>query len=224
MDGRLHEGDRLPSERELAETFGVSRPAVREAMRVLEAFGVVVAKRGNSRDAGSTITSIEATNGLGAVLRLHTAVMRIPLSDLVEVRVPLEAAAIRAVIAKVSDVEVDRLEEIVEEMADARDRQAFLEADTLFHVTLAELSGNIALSLLMGALREAIALQMLRALESIDDFDRERRRLVKEHREIVELVRSGDTHAAVDAITSHIRNFYSRVMRRSASLEREHSS
>ena len=51
VQGRLQSGDRLPSERELAESFGASRASVREALRVLEAFGVVVARRGTDGGA-----------------------------------------------------------------------------------------------------------------------------------------------------------------------------
>ena len=70
VDGRLRPGDRLPSERELAETFGVSRASVREALRALEVFGVVVARRGTGPDAGSIVAD-GAGEGLSNARRLH---------------------------------------------------------------------------------------------------------------------------------------------------------
>jgi DNA-binding FadR family transcriptional regulator len=77
---------------------------------------------------------------------------------------------------------------------------------------LAELSGNSALALLMGELREAVGRQMLRAFHRLDDFERERQWLVDEHAHLVEVIRSKDEDAAVRAISDHIRDFYSRVL------------
>ena len=213
MDGRLAAGDRLPPERELAQIFGVSRPAVREALRALEAVGIIVARRGNSPESGSAISSGDGVSGLGGLLRLYSALMHIPLSDLIEVRVALEAAAVRAAVTKAGDAALDKLDVIVVEMHDATDLERFLESDTAFHLTLAELSTNTALSLLMGALRKVIALQMLRAFERLQDFDGERQQLIREHEDIVAVMRSRDGDAAAQAISEHIRDFYSRVMR-----------
>ena len=53
ISGGLKPGDRLPPERDLAQTFGVSRASVREALRVLEMFGVIVARRGTGPDVTS---------------------------------------------------------------------------------------------------------------------------------------------------------------------------
>jgi DNA-binding FadR family transcriptional regulator len=212
LDGRLSAGTRLPPERELAEIFGVSRPAVREAMRVLEAFGVLVARRGSGSESGSTIVSGEETNGLGGMLRLYSALLRIPLSDLIDVRVALEETAVRATIGRASDAEFDRLDEIVRKMRAGSTPERFLELDTAFHLMLAELSGNSALALLMGELREAVGRQMLRAFHRLDDFERERQWLVDEHAHLVEVIRSKDEDAAVRAISDHIRDFYSRVL------------
>jgi DNA-binding FadR family transcriptional regulator len=212
LEGRLSPGDRLPPERELAEIFGVSRPAVREAMRVLEAFGVITARRGSGSESGSSIASVEQTNGLGGMLRLYSALLRIPLSDLIDVRVALEETAIRATVAGGSETEFDQLDEIVHKMREASAPERFLELDTAFHLTLAELSGNSALALLMGELREAVGRQMLRAFQRLDDFEAERQWLVGEHARLVEVIRSKDEDAAARAISDHIRDFYSRVL------------
>jgi GntR family transcriptional regulator, transcriptional repressor for pyruvate dehydrogenase complex len=212
LEGRLAPGDRLPPERELAEIFGVSRPAVREAMRVLEAFGVITARRGSGSESGSTIASVDETNGLGGMLRLYSALLRIPLSDLIDVRVALEETAIRATIARASDTGFDQLDEIVHKMREAATPERFLELDTAFHLTLAELSGNSALALLMGELREAVGRQMLRAFQRLDDFEPERQWLISEHARLVEVIRSKDADAAARAIGDHIRDFYSRVL------------
>jgi GntR family transcriptional regulator, transcriptional repressor for pyruvate dehydrogenase complex len=92
IDGRLKPGDKLPPERDLAQTFGVSRASVREALRVLEMFGVIVARRGTGPEAGSIVAD-SAGNGLESALRLHVGLRRIPASDVVAVRAVLEQQA-----------------------------------------------------------------------------------------------------------------------------------
>src|SRR5688572_15508990 len=74
LEGRLGVGDRLPPERELAEIFQVSRPSVREALRVLETLGVLSSRRGTGADSGS-IVSAGGDNGLGNLLRLHASLL-----------------------------------------------------------------------------------------------------------------------------------------------------
>ena len=69
LEGRLRVGDRLPPERELAEIFNVSRASVREALRVLEAFGVLSARRGTGAESGS-IVSAQNGSPLSGLLRL----------------------------------------------------------------------------------------------------------------------------------------------------------
>jgi len=217
IDGRIAPGERLPPERELAEIFGVSRPAVREAMRILEAFGIVSARRGNGPDSGSTISVADPRTGFGPLLRLYASLMHIPLSDLIEARVALETAAIRAAILTASDEDLGQLDEILASLSDDSDRDTWLERDTEFHLALAELSGNGALALLMGALREAIATQMLHAFHSRNDpaFARECRRLVRQHSDIIAAIRARNQKVATKKIEAHIRDFYTRVMHES---------
>ncbi len=68
--GLLKAGDRLPPERQFAPSLGVSRNAVREALRILEAIGVVEAAVGSGPSAGSVIVR-DATAGIALVLRMH---------------------------------------------------------------------------------------------------------------------------------------------------------
>src|SRR5690349_13603875 len=90
--GRLAVGGRLPAERSLAEQLKVSRTSVREAIRVLEAMGVVRAGVGSGPEAGTVVISDPAT-ALGSALRLHVATRHLPVADIVETRVLLESWA-----------------------------------------------------------------------------------------------------------------------------------
>jgi GntR family transcriptional repressor for pyruvate dehydrogenase complex len=92
--GRLRIGGRLPAERVLAEQLGISRPSVREAVRVLEAMGVVRTATGSGPEAGAVIVA-EPVPPLTAVLRLHLATNHLPMGDVVQTRLLLESWAAR---------------------------------------------------------------------------------------------------------------------------------
>ncbi|HEY0618530.1 MAG TPA: FCD domain-containing protein [Kribbella sp.] len=97
--GRLRLGERLPGERSLAEQLGISRPSVREAVRVLEAMGVVRTATGSGPDAGAVIVA-EPASPLTALLRLHLATNHLPMGDIVQTRVLLESWAARQAAAR----------------------------------------------------------------------------------------------------------------------------
>lgn len=87
-------GDQLPGERILAETHGMSRASVREAMRILDALGVLPSTGGAGPKSGAVIVS-EPSAGLSSTLRMHIASTRLPLQDIVEARILLETGAAR---------------------------------------------------------------------------------------------------------------------------------
>jgi GntR family transcriptional regulator, transcriptional repressor for pyruvate dehydrogenase complex len=208
MEGHLELGDRLPPERELADAFGVSRASIREALQVLQSIGVLEATRGQGSASGSVLTAHQ--NRLAALLALHASIRRVPVADLVEVREALEVLAVRGAARRCP--EPGDLEALVAEMRLASSDDQFLELDNEFHQTVAWLSGNSLVPVLMEALREAMARHMLRAFSLLDDPASERVQLVAQHAEVVELIARGDAEAAAATLTAHIRGFYSRVL------------
>jgi GntR family transcriptional regulator, transcriptional repressor for pyruvate dehydrogenase complex len=211
MDGRLKPGDRLPPERDLAQTFGVSRASVREALRVLEMFGVINARRGTGPDAGSVVAD-SAQNGLESALRLHVGLLRIPTKDMVEVRAVLEQQAALKAAERADDKTTRRLHEIVEGMRTATAIDEFNGLDTEFHVELARVSGNALLPVLMEALRGTMRRAMLEGFERLPDWRAERDHLVGEHERMISYVETGDREAAGAAVQSHVMRFYRHVM------------
>lgn len=213
-EGRLTVGDRLPPERELAEIFQVSRASVREALRVLEAFGVLSARRGTGADSGS-ILSAQNESPLSGLLRLYASLLQMPLQDLLDVREAIEMLTARRAAERASPEEIERLEGIIESMRNSRTPEDFLTLDTEFHVTLARASGNSVAPLIMGALRDAIAHQMLgafKALEESGSWVSERAWLIREHAQLLQTVASKDPDAAAHAFSRHVHDFYQRVM------------
>lgn len=206
--GNLRPGDRLPSERDLAEVLGVSRPSVREALRVLEWMGVVVTGVGSGKDAGSIITG-RPSDALSRLLRLQLALAHFNLEDVVRTRVTLESAAVAAAAQSAQPEELAPLRELLDRMADPTlGPDQFNELDTDFHVGIAVASGNTLLKELMQALREAVHQVMVEAFERLPDWQAVADELRTEHRAILTAIEAHDDVAAMAAVTHHINDFY----------------
>ena len=83
--GRLPVGGRLPPERTLAAQLGVSRPSVREGIRILEAMGLVRIAVGRGPEAGAVVVA-EPAAGIGSALRLHLASRSLPVKHSIPCR------------------------------------------------------------------------------------------------------------------------------------------
>jgi GntR family transcriptional regulator, transcriptional repressor for pyruvate dehydrogenase complex len=205
----LRLGDRLPSERELAEMLGVSRPSVREALRVLEWMGVVAAGVGSGKDAGSIITA-QSSEALTRLLRIHLALSNFSLDDLVNTRSILEAAAAEAASAHANAEGLGRLEQILEKMSGPLQGPIdFNELDTDFHVGIATVSGNKVLAEFMQALRDVMKSEMIRAFERLGpDWRRSATKLMTEHRRVLSAIAAHDGVNAARTVRRHIHDFY----------------
>lgn len=214
-DGQLSVGGRLPAERALAEQLAVSRTSVREAIRILEAMGVVRAGVGSGPDAG-TVVIADPTAALGSALRLHVATQHLPVADIVETRVLLESWA--ASRARGDAPELDLAAALLDEM-DAVERGAmvehvaqtaddFLALDIRFHLALADAAGNAVVSAMMGSLREAIQGYTARLTANLPDWDATASRLQAEHREILAAIRNDDGARAAKLVAAHIEGYY----------------
>lgn len=208
FDGDLKAGDRLPPERELAPVLGVSRSALREALRVLETIGVLVAQPGRGPDAGARIVR-NPDDALGRLLRLHFALGSYSLHDVLEARVALERSSFEAAAHHASAQELDEAGELVSRMGEAGvGVTRFNDLDTRFHVHIARSSGNALTSTLTSAVRESVRPLILRALESAEDWPATAAALNAEHAELLRLVRAGEGARAGALVEQHIRSLH----------------
>ncbi|PPK93456.1 GntR family transcriptional repressor for pyruvate dehydrogenase complex [Kineococcus xinjiangensis] len=207
--GELRIGGRLPPERTLAEQLGVSRASVREAIRVLEAMGVVRSSVGSGPEAGTVVVGDPAAP-LSAALRLHLGTRALPIHDLVEARVLLEtwAVATAAEAPERAAADLARAEELLVAMDDeALPPERFHYLDAEFHVALAAAAGNVLVTAVMVALREAVHGYVMAAVPALPDWPGTARRLRGEHRELVRAVRAGEAGPAASAVRAHIEGF-----------------
>ncbi|WP_293786263.1 FadR/GntR family transcriptional regulator [uncultured Aeromicrobium sp.] len=205
--GRLRPGDRLPGERQLSEQLNVSRPAVREAVRILQAMGIIQASPGTGARAG-LIISATPSRALSDLLGVHVALSNYSVPEVMEVRLALECQAVRSVAG--AGVELsEEMEPILAQMAEPEiDREVFHDLDTEFHLALARATGNVLLVDLMLAMREAVRRPMSTAFAGEPDWEGRRSGLISEHRAIFEAVRARDAAKAERLTREHIEGFY----------------
>ena len=205
--GHLAVGGRLPAERSLAEQLNVSRTSVREAIRILEAMGVVRSGVGSGPDAGTVVISDPAA-ALGSALRLHVATQHLPVADIVETRVLLESWA--AARARRDAPQLDDAATLLAAM-DAPEGLPvgeFLALDVRFHLALANAAGNAVVSAMMGSLRESIQGYAAELTGNLPDWNATATRLRTEHHAILAAVRNGDGGKAAELVAAHIEGFY----------------
>lgn len=211
MSGNLRVGDRLPAERDLASMLDVSRSAVREAIRVLQARGVLTSMVGNGPDSGTVIAS-SSSEALNRLLRLHVALTNFPIDHVVEARVMLERWSVRLAAAHAAPADLAGLRELLAEMDDEGiSRASFNDLDTAFHVAIANASGNSLVADLTRALREALRHALLTAFSESGEWEKLADGFRVEHRAIYESIASGDASKAADTVEAHIRGFFGRL-------------
>ena len=202
-------GQRLPGERALAEQMGVSRPSVREAVRVLEAMGIVRTAVGSGPDAGATVVDRPAA-GLGAAVRLHIASGTLPVRDVVATRAALETWAVsQAALRFDAETDLTELRARIDEMeAPGLSTTEAAQLDQSFHLDLVRLGGNGLVEAILTGLRSAIGDYVTKGAERLPSWETTWHRLCGEHRAIVEAVESGDAAAAEKLAHDHIWGFF----------------
>ncbi|WP_432494719.1 FadR/GntR family transcriptional regulator [Kineococcus auxinigenes] len=201
--GQFPPGSRLPPERRLAESLGVGRSAVREALAALEILGLVQVRPGSGtyiRDSMSEL--LPTTLSWGLMLSAeHTA-------HLSEVRSALE---VRAAVLAAERGDGDTLELLrvhLETMeASTEDLPAFIEADAGFHLQLARAAGNEVMSDLLQTVRSLLRVWVERGLRSSEQAVT----ACREHRAVYEAIAAHDPRAAEAAMNVHMRTAGDRV-------------
>ncbi|MGB8590298.1 MAG: FadR/GntR family transcriptional regulator [Candidatus Acidiferrales bacterium] len=197
LKGALKEGDQLPAERELAQQFGVSRTAVREAVKALREKGLVEAfpGRGTFITDGTTQAIRQS---LDLMIKIGQPEGFIHLAEVRQILEP-EIAALAA--TRVEEQHLAAMREAIAVMDTAmKDADAYIEADLDFHLSLAEAAANpLILSLIdsiVGLLRE----QRMRIFRVEGGPDRGQHH----HKRILEAVEHRDSEGARQAMRAHL--------------------
>jgi DNA-binding FadR family transcriptional regulator len=205
VHGELREGDWLPTEPELIERFGVSRPTLREAFRLLEADSLVRVRRG---PPGGARVSIPGPEAAAPIFSLLLALQETTVEDVYEARMVIEPPAARRLAESGADTDHDALAAELEKVAAALDGP-FGTATVRFHQRVVELSGNHTLSTVVTLLGEIMSRHIATAYQ---ESAREGAALVESNRlalrsyeRLVELIRRRDGEQAERHWAEHMR-------------------
>jgi GntR family transcriptional regulator, transcriptional repressor for pyruvate dehydrogenase complex len=199
MDGQLTAGDRLPSERELCERFGVSRVTVREALRTLEANGLVTIKVGARGGAFITTPSSERVGeGIVDLLTLSA----ITAADVTEARRVFELGFVGLVCQRADDHDIDELLALCDLADEAIEAGTYsMELSAEFHVRIARATHNAAIVMLAQSFRGPMVLSLERAQRAVPLMEPIG---VAEHRTFTEAVARRDEDAARAILATHL--------------------
>lgn len=188
----LSPGDKLPPQRELAETLNVSLPSVREALATLQAIGVIDVRHGKGM-------FVSEGTALGTLLRTLTSVLMrdISFEELFAVRETIELENCRTAAAIASDEEKEALQRSCEAIRGVTSAEEFVNADVEFHLEIGRMSGNRLRVLILDMVRSMIE-SVLMALPE------QRELACKQHEAIARAIADGDPERAVAEMQAHL--------------------
>lgn len=205
--GELSEGDSLGHEPDLVERFGVSRPSLREALRILEAEGLVTVVRGVH---GGVVVHEPDGRMTARTAALVLQARNVALADVFEARTLLELIAARTIATmRGRKAAIRELRELVDAEEEAiGDPERFGAANAAFHERLVGLAGNQTLGLFAELLDE-IVVRAVTAVSRGDDVVGSlavRRRGIRSRERLLELLEDGDAAAAEEHWRAHMQS------------------
>jgi len=209
--GELRPGDTLPSEQQLMGQFGVSRPTLREAFRILEAEDLISVKRGSRGGARVTQPSLSvAARYVGLLLQVQGTT----IADVYEARMVLEPACARLLARRRTKQDLADLTSCIEELAP--EPALWSSRAARFHELIMQRSGSKTLAVQGGVLQDIVATHLAMALSrdrAGDDELANFRRNVRSYEKLVELVDKRDAPGAERHWRAHMEAAGQRLLR-----------
>jgi GntR family transcriptional regulator, transcriptional repressor for pyruvate dehydrogenase complex len=195
-EGRLKAGDQLPSERELSETFKVSRTSVREALRALETKGLIITRTG----MGNFVADLPVESLVAPLAKLLIE-EKTALADIFELRKLIEPHIAALAAERSTSKDIQTLNKLLEDQQQQiKQGHTGVDADTQFHFTIGKVTQNQALEKLVSGLMDILGHSREESLQPPG------RRLASldSHRAIVAAIEAHDEDKAREAMLHHI--------------------
>lgn len=204
--GELKPGDKLPSEREMSESLGVSRASVREALTALEAIGILDIRSGEGTFVKKTNSS-ETFEPLALVL----AVERNPGAQLMEVRRVLESESASLAALRATPEDLNKIGESLEKMKRAESVPLAVEYDLKFHFAIAEATKNTILLRMMNTVADLMHHTFRNDREQLYANPDHKQQIIKQHEAIYLAIKEKDPDKAKLNMLEHINNIESGI-------------
>jgi len=195
LSGQFAPGQRIPSERQLAQALSVGRSAVRDAIRPLAAFGLLDVRVGD----GTYLTDPN-TDLLPRLIEWGMLVQERRVIDLIEVRWHFEVVTARLAAERRDEQAVADLQRLLTELSQARTPDAFSRIDIAFHLRIAEASGNTVLAAILNRIQTLLRVWIMRIQTTTPQLES----TYREHIPIFEAIAAGDAEAAAAAMAKHL--------------------
>lgn len=193
-------GDRLPTEQQLADQFGVSRTAVREAVKALAERGLVRVRQGQG-----TFVALPSTDRATEFLSLFLQLNDRSVTELLEARRAIELEAVALAALRRTDEDLQRISACLDSMryieeGPAVDPGPFIDSDVQFHLHIARATRNEIFTFMLTVLRELLRRTFSQALLAPGA----RSRSIEAHERILRALAEGDPDAARTAMGEHL--------------------
>jgi GntR family transcriptional repressor for pyruvate dehydrogenase complex len=195
ISGEIEPGERMPSERQLAEAFGVGRSAMREALKSLSLIGLIDVRQGD----GTYLKRADAAL-LPQIIEWGLLIGEQRTLDLVEARQCIESDIAGLAALRRTEDDLADLERIIQRMERSVNDDAFVEADVAFHLKLAEVARNSVLRDIHSSIQALLRAWIGRVIHAADSTSPS----FAEHPPILEAVRAGDPSRAKQAMETHM--------------------
>jgi len=208
-DGKLKRGDQLPSERELTETFKVSRTTVREAIRILESMKLLQCRQGNG-------TYVLASSEEALIQPLAAALFNSDdnIRDIFYIRKIIEPHVASLAAENATPQELDEMEKILNEQEACIGRgDSVLDTNTMFHNRLAGAAKNRVMERLLLALIDLLH-QAREDYLSEDERNARAKRSLEGHKQILDAVKNNDCEVALKLMLQHLEDIEMIIFRK----------
>ncbi len=196
--GDIKKGDRLPSEREMAESLGVSRTSVREALRALEVVGLVESRQG----AGNYIKT-NFDNSLFEPISVMFMLQESSPKEMYDLRETLELQCARLSAKNIEDNELDLLTAILDRMYIAENEEESLKLDIKFHYLIAKSTRNVLLLNVLDVISQLVDEFIQKFRMQILHAGNTKENLLEIHENIVRALKLRDESKAYNAMLEH---------------------
>lgn len=197
VSARLEKGASLGTEADLVQEFKVSRPTLRESLRMLEMQGVLLLKPGPK---GGIIVSKPGVDilahGLSVYLRMH----EVPLAETLSALAVMEPGLAAAAVENATAADIAAMAASIERMRQIRDSAAFIEENLAFHAMVACSCGNPVMEIFWSSLTAMAAAEM----RDMRLTAAQRQSILEAHAAILSACRAGDSVAAHEAMRAHV--------------------
>jgi DNA-binding FadR family transcriptional regulator len=208
-DGKLVPGDQLPPERDLTRQLGVSRVSVRDALRMLEAHGLVEVRVGAR---GGAFVTAPAPGLVGEGIANILMLSAVTAAEVTEARMVFELAMLPLAVARADDDDIAALDAICDRAELSLDGDGYdVALSTEFHTRLAQCTHNAAIALFAESFQAPLHASLREAQRADPEVGRAG---VLEHRALVDAIRDRDSERARTIMTEHLARTARRVAAR----------